>query len=58
MDIRLLVLALGTFSIGTDSFVVAGILPDVARSFDIEVAAAGQLITVYALAYALIVDFR
>ncbi|QDC02178.1 MFS transporter [Mesorhizobium sp. 8] len=53
MDIRLLVLALGTFSIGTDSFVVAGILPDVARSFDIEVAAAGQLITVYALAYAL-----
>ncbi len=53
MDIRLLVLALGTFSIGTDSFVVAGILPDVARSFDIEVATAGQLITVYALTYAL-----
>jgi len=53
MDIRLLVLALGTFSIGTDSFVVAGILPDVARSFDIGVATAGQLITVYALTYAL-----
>lgn len=53
MDIRLLVLALGTFSIGTDSFVVAGILPDVARSFDVEVATAGQLITVYALTYAL-----
>ncbi|RWE71687.1 MFS transporter [Mesorhizobium sp.] len=53
MDIRLLVLALGTFSIGTDSFVVAGILPDVVRSFDIEVATAGQLITVYALTYAL-----
>ncbi|MGN6143730.1 MAG: MFS transporter [Mesorhizobium sp.] len=53
MDIRLLVLALGTFSIGTDSFVVAGILPDVACSFDIEVATAGQLITVYALTYAL-----
>ncbi len=53
MDIRLLVLALGTFSIGTDSFVVAGVLPDVARSFDIGVATTGQLVTVYALTYAL-----
>ncbi|PTQ12191.1 MFS transporter [Sphingomonas oleivorans] len=52
MDARLLALALGTFAIGTDSFVVAGILPDVARSLDVPVAAAGQLMTVYALAYA------
>lgn len=53
MDMRLLVLALGTFSIGTDSFVVAGILPDVSHSLGIGVTAAGQMITVYALAYAL-----
>lgn len=52
MNTRLLTLALGTFAIGTDSFVVAGILPDVAQSLGIPVAAAGQLITVYALAYA------
>jgi len=53
MDMRLLVLAFGTFSIGTDSFVVAGILPDISRSLGIGVTAAGQMITVYALAYAL-----
>ena len=54
MNKRLLVLTLGTFAIGTDSYVVAGILPNVARSFDVGVAAAGQLVTVYSLAYALL----
>lgn len=53
MDKRLLVLALGTFAIGTDSFVVAGILPDVSHAFGIGASTAGQLITVYALVYAL-----
>lgn len=53
MNSRLLVLAAGTFSIGTDSFVIAGIMPDVMRSFHIDAATAGQLITVYALTYAL-----
>ena len=51
---RLLVLALGTFAIGTDAYVVAGILPQVAQSLDVTVAAAGQLVTVYALAYGLL----
>ena len=51
-DIRLMMLALGTFAIGTDSFVVAGILPNVAQDLGTSVGAAGQLITVYALAYA------
>ena len=46
MNNRLLVLTLGTFAIGTDSYVVAGILPHVARSFSVGVAAAGQLVTV------------
>ena len=53
MDYRILVLALGTFAIGTDNYVVAGILPQVARSFDVSVAAAGQFVTVYSLAYGL-----
>jgi len=52
MDFRLLVLALGTFSIGTDSYVVAGILPQIAGSFSIGVAAAAQFVSVYALSYA------
>lgn len=51
---RLSVLALGTFAIGTDSFVVAGILPQVAASLDVGVEAAGQLVTVFALSYAVL----
>ncbi len=54
MDRRLLVLALGTFAIGTDNYVIAGILPDVAHSLGVGVAAAGQLVTAYALAYAVL----
>jgi MFS transporter, DHA1 family, inner membrane transport protein len=53
LDYRLLMLALGTFAIGTDNYVVAGILPHVARSFDVSVAAAGQFVTIYSFAYAL-----
>jgi predicted MFS family arabinose efflux permease len=53
MKYRLLVLALATFGIGTDSYVVAGILPEVARSFDVTAAAAGQFVTTYSLSYAI-----
>ncbi|WP_304991314.1 MFS transporter [Burkholderia plantarii] len=49
MDRRLLTLALGT-----DSFVFGGILPRIARSFHVSIGAAGQLITVYALTFALL----
>ena len=54
MAYRILVLALGTFAIGTDNYVVAGILPQVARSFAVSVAVAGQFVTVYSLAYGLL----
>jgi predicted MFS family arabinose efflux permease len=54
MDKRLLVLALGMFALGTDTFVMAGILPQLARSFDVDIAVAGQLTTLYAIAYALL----
>lgn len=54
MDRRLVTLALGMFALGTDSFVVAGVLPEIARSFHVSIGAAGQLTTVYALAYALL----
>jgi predicted MFS family arabinose efflux permease len=53
MDRRIYLLAIGTFAIGTDTFVVAGILPDVARSLGVSVEAAGQMVTIYALTYAL-----
>ena len=49
---RLLILALGTFAIGTDSFIIAGVLPGMAGDLGVSVAAAGQLVTLFALAYA------
>jgi len=46
-------LALAAFAIGTEAFVIAGLLPAIAADIQISVAAAGQLVTAYALAYAL-----
>jgi MFS transporter, DHA1 family, inner membrane transport protein len=54
VDPRLVVLACGMFAIGTDSFVIAGILPRIAQDLDVGAGMAGQLITAYALSYALI----
>ncbi|MES2160932.1 MAG: MFS transporter [Pseudomonadota bacterium] len=49
----LILLALGTFAVGTESFMIAGLLPGMAADLAVSVAAAGQLVTVFALAYAL-----
>ncbi|MDM0002606.1 MFS transporter [Variovorax sp. J22P240] len=53
MDRRLPVLALGMFAMGTDNFVVAGILPSVAASLGTSVSLAGQMVAVYALSFAI-----
>ncbi|GAB7524817.1 hypothetical protein PBS_38050 [Paraburkholderia sp. 2C] len=45
-------LAIGMFAMGTDNFVVAGILPGVAASLHTSVSVAGQMVTLYALSYA------
>jgi predicted MFS family arabinose efflux permease len=45
-------LAVAAFAIGTESYVVAGLLPSLATDLHVSVSAAGQLITVFALAYA------
>src|SRR5215471_4334642 len=54
MDRRLLVLALGSFAMGTDSFVVAGVLPEIAHYYNVSIGAAGQLTTIYAVTVALL----
>ncbi|MFF4951775.1 MFS transporter [Streptomyces chattanoogensis] len=54
MRLRLLLLALGSFAVGTDSMVMAGILGLIARDLDISVPAAGQMVTVFALSYAVL----
>ncbi|MFI9553818.1 MFS transporter [Nonomuraea endophytica] len=53
VPIRSWVLALGTFAVGTDAFVVAGFLPEMAADLRVSEAAAGQSVTVFAAAYAL-----
>jgi predicted MFS family arabinose efflux permease len=54
MDRRLIVMAAGMFAVGTDSFVVAGILPQVAASLGVSIPVAGQMVTLYAISYALL----
>lgn len=48
----LLWLAFGAFAIGTEGFVIAGLLPGLARDLGVSIAAAGQLVTAFALTYA------
>jgi predicted MFS family arabinose efflux permease len=47
-------LAVGTFTVGTSQMLIAGILPLLATDFDISVAMAGWLVTGYALAFAIV----
>ena len=43
MDRRLVILALGMFALGTDSFVVAGVLPQIAGTYHVSIGVAGAL---------------
>ena len=45
-------LALGAFAIGTEGFMIAALLPRISSDLGVTTAAAGQLVTVFALAYA------
>lgn len=45
-------LTLGAFAIGTEGFMIAGLLPALARDLEIGLAPAGQLVTAFSLAYA------
>jgi len=52
MPLALLALALGGFGIGLTEFVIAGLLPEVAQDLQVSEAAAGMLISGYALSVA------
>jgi hypothetical protein len=45
-------LTLGAFAIGTEGFMIAGLLPALARDLKVGVPAAGHLVTAFSLAYA------
>lgn len=50
-------LACGTFALGTDAFIVAAFLPDMAHDLRVSVGMAGQSVTAFALTYALLAPF-
>jgi predicted MFS family arabinose efflux permease len=45
-------LTLGAFAIGTEGFMIAGLLPALARDLNVGLPAAGNLVTAFSLAYA------
>lgn len=45
---RVLVLSVGSFAVGTGTFVVTGVLTDIAEDLSVSVANAGLLVTVFA----------
>ena len=46
-------LALGAFAIGTEGFMIAGLLPSLARDLNVSLPVTGQLITAFSFAYAI-----
>jgi predicted MFS family arabinose efflux permease len=46
-------LTLGAFGIGTEGFVIAGLLPSLARDLNVGLPAAGHLVTAFSLTYAI-----
>ncbi|UGB33246.1 MFS transporter [Metabacillus sp. B2-18] len=52
MNFRVFILALSTIAVGLVELIVGGILPTIANDFNISLSSAGQLITVFALIYA------
>ncbi|MEW2557813.1 MFS transporter [Streptomyces griseorubiginosus] len=50
---RLFILVLGAFALGLDAYVMAGLLPKVAADLHTSESAAGQMVTLFTLCYAL-----
>ncbi len=53
IDPRVFLLALGMFALGTDAYVVAGVLPEIAHETQVTESVAGQLVTAFTLTYGL-----
>jgi predicted MFS family arabinose efflux permease len=45
-------MALGTFAIGTEGFMIAPLLPNLAEDLSVSLVVAGQLVTIFTLSYA------
>lgn len=53
MNRNVAILALGMFALGTDTFIVAGVLPQLARDLEVSLGSAAAVVTVFSLTYAL-----
>ena len=53
MNMKVYILALSTVAVGLVELIVGGILPTIADEFGVSVSSAGQLITLFALIYAI-----
>lgn len=53
MKTLIILLAMTMFIIGTDGFVIAGVLTEIATQTNVSIPVAGQLITLFALTYAI-----
>lgn len=53
MNLKVFILALSTVAVGLVELIIGGILPTVANDLNITLSSAGQLITVFALVYAI-----
>ncbi|WP_153730767.1 MFS transporter [Sporosarcina obsidiansis] len=53
MDVRVFLLAVSAITVGLVELVVGGILPVIADDLNVSIATAGQLITIFALVYAI-----
>lgn len=51
---RVLPLTIGSVALGLDAYVIAGILPIISGNLHVSVSAAGQMVTVFTLCYALL----
>lgn len=51
---RTAVLTLGTFVVGTDGFIIVGLLPRIHTTLNVSIGAAGQMVSVFSITYALI----
>jgi predicted MFS family arabinose efflux permease len=52
MVLSILVLSVGSFAVGTGTFVVTGVLTYIAEDLSVSVASAGLLVTVFAAIFA------
>ncbi|MEU6353803.1 MFS transporter [Streptomyces sp. NPDC047072] len=48
------ILALGAFVVGTDGFIIVGLLPEIRSTLHVSTGAAGQMVSLFSLAYALL----